>query len=101
MSARASYSIGELYARFAREMMTSPRPKGLSNLERQEYELILEEQAIPFEDLAIEIHQNNIQFSWKGNYNEWVGKSFTAMARLSPARFDKQEIQVSYGDGIR
>lgn len=101
MSARASYSIGELYARFARELMTSPRPKGLSNLERQEYELLLEEQAIPFEDLAIEIHQNNIQFSWKGNYNEWVGKSFTAMARLSPARFDKQEIQVSYGDGIR
>ena len=64
-------------------------------------ELLLEEQAIPFEELAMEIHQNNLQQSWNGNYNPWVEKSFAAMAKLSPVRFDKQEMQVSYGYGIR
>ncbi|MEN8106529.1 MAG: tetratricopeptide repeat protein [Pseudomonadota bacterium] len=100
-SARASYSIGELYASFARELMDSPRPKGLSTTELQQYELLLEEQAIPFEELAIEIHENNIRQSWDGNFNHWVDKSFAAMAKLSPARFDKQEMQVSYGYGIK
>jgi hypothetical protein len=81
--------------------MESPRPRGLSQVERQQYELILEEQAIPFEDLAIEVHQSNINEAWNGNFNEWVEKSFAAMAKLSPVRFGKQEMQVSYGDGIR
>ncbi|MEN8130879.1 MAG: tetratricopeptide repeat protein [Pseudomonadota bacterium] len=101
ISSRAAYSIGELYARFAEELMDAPRPKGLSQLELQQYEIILEEQAIPFEDLAIEIHKNNIQHAWEGNYNKWVDHSFAAMAKLSPIRFDKQEMQVSYGNSIR
>ena len=101
ISSRATYSIGELYAQFARELMNSPRPKGLSAADLQQYELILEEQAIPFEDLAIEIHQKNIQNAWSGNFNQWVDQSFASMAKLSPARFDKQEMKVSYGDGIR
>lgn len=100
-STRASYSIGELYASFARELMESPRPSGLSTTELDQYELLLEEQAIPFEELAMEIHQNNIQHSWDGNFNPWIEKSFAAMAKLSPVRFDKQEMQVSYGYGIR
>jgi tetratricopeptide (TPR) repeat protein len=101
VSARAFYSIGFLYERFAKELMNSPRPRGLSKLELEQYEVILEEQAMPFEDLAIEIHQSNIQNAWDGNYNNWVGNSFVSMAKLSPARFDKEEHKVSYGDGIR
>ncbi len=100
-STRSAYSIGELYASFSRELMDSPRPKGLSGAELEQYELLLEEQAIPFEDLAIEIHQNNIKHAWEGNFNHWVDKSFAAMAKLSPVRYDKQEMQVSYGYGIR
>ena len=101
VSTRAFYSIGALYERFAKELMKSPRPRGLSKLEREQYEVLLEEQAIPFEELAIEIHQSNIQKAWDGNYNSWVGNSFVSMAKLSPARFDKEELQVSYGNGIR
>lgn len=101
ISSRATYSIGELYAKFARELMTSPRPKGLSASERQQYQVLLEEQATPFEELAMQVHQKNIQNAWNGRYNRWVEQSFAGMAKLSPARFDKQEMQVSYGDGIR
>jgi tetratricopeptide (TPR) repeat protein len=100
-SSRSAYSIGELYAGFARELMESPRPKGLSSVELQQYELLLEEQAIPFEELAMEIHEGNIRQSWDGNFNAWVDKSFAAMAKLSPARYGKQEMRVSYGYGIR
>jgi TolA-binding protein len=101
ISSRATYRIGQLYAQFAQELLNSPRPKGLSASERQQYELILEEQANPFEELAIELHQKNIQKAWDGIPDPWVDKSFAAMAMLSPARYGKQEIQVSYGDGIR
>ncbi|WP_026180443.1 tetratricopeptide repeat protein [Hahella ganghwensis] len=97
---RATLNIADLYGQFARELMDAPRPKGLSALEMQQYEIILEEQAIPFEELAIEVHQGNIQRSWDGYLNSWVEKSFAAMAKLSPARYNKQEIQVAYGDGI-
>jgi TolA-binding protein len=101
ISSRVTYSLGELYAQFARELMNSPRPRGLSASERQQYELILEEQANPFEELAMQVHLKNIQEAWNGNFNPWVDKSFAAMAALSPARFGKHELQVSYGDGIR
>lgn len=101
ISSRASFSIGELYAEFARELMASPRPKGLSAIERQQYEVLLEEQAIPFEDLAMEMHQTNIESAWSGKFNVWVGRSFASMAKLSPARFDKPEMTAAYGDGIR
>ena len=62
ISSRATYSIGELYAQFARELMDSPRPKGLSASELQQYEIILEEQAIPFEELAMQVHQKSYNF---------------------------------------
>ncbi|MBW0147524.1 tetratricopeptide repeat protein [Marinobacter arenosus] len=98
---RATFNIADLYGQFARELMDAPRPSGLSQLEAMQYELVLEEQAIPFEDLAIEVHQANIERSWGGMFNPWIAKSFDAMAKLNPARFDKQEVQVAYGDGIR
>ncbi|MDO3720946.1 tetratricopeptide repeat protein [Marinobacter sp. chi1] len=100
-TSRATFNIADLYGQFARELMDAPRPKGLSELEAMQYELILEEQAIPFEDLAIEVHQANIDRSWGGQFNPWIERSFGAMAKLNPARFDKQEVQVAYGDGIR
>ncbi|SFL83385.1 tetratricopeptide repeat protein [Marinobacter zhejiangensis] len=98
---RATFNIADLYGQFAQELMDAPRPPGLSPLEAAQYEIILEEQAIPFEELAIEIHQANIERSWSGVFNEWVEKSFGSMAELNPARFGKQEVQVVYGDGIR
>lgn len=101
LASRAFYSIGELYAKFAHELMNSPHPKGLTAVEEEQYELVLEKQAIPFEELAIKIHKSNIELAWEGSYNEWIARSYSAMAKLSPIRFDKQELHVSYGDGIK
>lgn len=99
-ASKASYSIANLYERFSKELMNAPRPKGLSELEAEQYQMLLEDQAIPFEELALEIHQGNIERSWSGQFNPWVQKSFDAMARINPIRFDKKEIKVAYEQSI-
>jgi len=97
----SSYKIGLLYRQFANELRTTPGPDGLSEGDQTIYAQIIEEQAAPFDQLAVELHQANIQRAWDGAFNEWIDKSFDEMKVLSPERFNKNELIVSYGDGIR
>lgn len=87
----ASYHIGEIYQEFGTALMDSERPKGLNAEELEQYEILLEEQAYPFEDKAIAVYEANIQLTAKGIYDEWIKKSFAALAELLPARYAKQE----------
>jgi tetratricopeptide (TPR) repeat protein len=96
----ASYHIGAIYAQLSRDLMDSQRPKNLDALALEQYEILLEEQAFPFEEQAIDIHQANAQRSWDGFYDQWVKRSFTALAELLPARYQKQEKQLEYTDAI-
>ncbi len=68
----------------------------MNALERDQYEVLLEEQAYPFEERAIEVFEVNVGRSWKGTYDEWVEDSFDALRRLSPGRFDRQEVEIAY-----
>ncbi|MCV6604173.1 MAG: hypothetical protein OIF34_02640, partial [Porticoccaceae bacterium] len=86
----ASFRLGSVYARLSSDLMNSQRPK-LGELELEQYELLLEEQAYPFEETAIDIHQRNAQRSWQGVYDQWVKQSFTALAELMPGRYHKPE----------
>jgi len=97
----SSYKIGDLYQIFAYELRQSPTPSGLSADDRTMYRQIIEEQAQPFEDLAVEVFTANLSRAWNGDFNEWIDKSFTEMRKLNPARFAKDEFIVSYGDEIR
>ncbi len=90
-STRANYKVAEIYAILSKDIMTSQRPKGLTELELEEYDLILEEQAYPFEEKATEIHEANLQNSWHGNYDQWVQESIQALSRLFPAKYKKEE----------
>lgn len=94
---QSTYKTAELYQNFCDALLNSPLPQGLSGDEVQEYLAILKEQALPFKDLAMELHQGNINRSWQGEYNDWIAKSYQSMALLSPARFDKHEVEVDYG----
>lgn len=96
----AAYQIAELYVALGRSVMDSERPPELSALELEQYELLLEEQAYPFEEQAIDLHQINMQRSWNGIYDQWVQRSFTALRRMLPARFDKQELVTRYVESI-
>lgn len=97
---QASFNIGEIYAQLSRDLMSSQRPKELDELALEQYEILLEEQAYPFEEKSIEIHQANAQRSWVGIYDAGVKRSFDALAKLLPARFNKAETRLEVSDEI-
>lgn len=87
----ATYRLGEVYHRFGRDLMESERPADLDELALEQYELLLEEQAFPFEEQAIELYETNAARAAEGVYDEWVQRSFEALASLMPARYAKEE----------
>lgn len=96
----STFEIADLYTALSKSIMTSDRPKDLSALELDQYEILLEEQAFPFEEQAIDLHQINMRRAWAGTYDDGVKKSFTELMRLMPGRFNKQESEVSYATAI-
>ena len=97
----ATFRIAELYSQFSEGLMASERPPGLDELELEEYGYLLEDQAFPLEEAAIEVHQTNAGRTFDGLYDQWVKKSFASLAELMPAQYAKFEKQVSYVDAIR
>ena len=87
----STYRLAEIYNDFSRSLFSSERPKGLSPDELEQYDILLEEQAYPFEEKAIDIHEVNVQRAPTGVYDRWVKESFAALADLSPVRYAKLE----------
>lgn len=90
-STEANYKIAGIYATLATNLMESERPKGLNALELEQYDILLEEQAYPFEEQAIDVHETNAKRGWQGVYDQWVRKSFESLSKLLPGRYNKQE----------
>ncbi|NRA60537.1 MAG: hypothetical protein HRU25_06435 [Psychrobium sp.] len=90
-STEASYQMAQIYRQLAQDLMESQRPAGLDELALEQYEVLLEEQAFPFEDQAIALYENNSQRSWQGIFDQWVKKSFVALSSLLPGRYNKAE----------
>ena len=88
----STYEIAELYRSLSKDVMNSERPKGLKGDELEEYNSLLEEQVIPFEDEAIKAHELNTARAKDGVYDEWVKKSFEVLAEMKPARYGKTEL---------
>jgi len=88
----ATFQIAEIYGQLSRDLMSSQRPPGLDELELEEYEYLLEDQAFPFEEYAINIHETNIKRSWDGLYDDWISKSIGSLSKLMPARYGKEEV---------
>jgi hypothetical protein len=87
----ATFRLGEVYEQFSAALMQSDRPKELDADALEQYEILLEEQAFPFEEKAIDLHKANADRASNGVYDEWVRRSFEQLARLMPARYAKQE----------
>ncbi|HWW20339.1 MAG TPA: tetratricopeptide repeat protein [Steroidobacteraceae bacterium] len=88
----ATYETAELYHTLAQDLMKSERPKKMSPEELEQYNSLLEEQAFPFEEQSISIHELNTKRALDGVYDESVRKSFAALAELKPARYGKTEL---------
>jgi TolA-binding protein len=97
----ATYESAELYRQLGKDLMGSERPKNLSKDELEQYNVLLEEQAFPFEEKAIQLHEVNTARVKDGTYDEWVQKSFTALAQLNPGRYAKVEIGEQQVESIR
>lgn len=88
----ATHRLGEVYERFSSDLMASERPGQLDADALDQYEILLEEQAFPFEEKAIDLYKANAARAPGGVYDEWVQMSFQRLASLMPARYAKQEL---------
>jgi cellulose synthase operon protein C len=97
----ATFHTAALYQDFGKALMTSQRPKKLSKAELEQYNVMLEEQAFPFEEKATELHELNARRTAAGIYDPWVQNSLKALAQLRPVRYGKSERSEGVIDAIR
>lgn len=102
VASAATFRMAELYQDFGRALLNSQRPKKLSALELEQYNVLLEEQAFPFEEQAADLHQANAQRTQAGLWDDWVQRSLAALRSLRPVRWGKTERSNTGGwDAIR
>ena len=97
----ATFHTAALYQDFGKAMLASQRPKGLNKAALEQYNVLLEEQAFPFEEKATELHETNARRATSGHYDEWVKKSFAALRELRPVRYGKNERGEGAIDAVR
>jgi Tfp pilus assembly protein PilF len=76
----------------SKDLYASERPPELTDEELEQYDILLEEQAFPFEEESIQLHETNASRAAEGTYDDWVKKSYSALAELLPGRYAKAEI---------
>ncbi len=79
----------ELYRGMAEDLMASEAPADLNELETAQYQMLLEEEAYPFEEQAIKLHAENHQRLASGEFDHWVEQSLQVLAKLFPGRYDR------------
>ncbi len=86
----ATHAIGDIYRGFSKALLDSERPKQLDAVELEQYNILLEDQAFPFEEKAIEFYEANLNYVKDGVFDDWVKQSQTRLAELFPARFGRE-----------
>jgi tetratricopeptide (TPR) repeat protein len=86
----AVHAIGDIYRGFSKALLESERPKNLDPVELEQYNVLLEDQAFPFEEKAIEFYETNLTHVKDGVFDSWIQQSQTRLAELFPARFGRE-----------
>ncbi|OHE60947.1 MAG: hypothetical protein A2Z47_06220 [Thermodesulfovibrio sp. RBG_19FT_COMBO_42_12] len=93
--------MGLMFEHHKDAIMTSERPSELTGEQMEEYNYLLEEQAYPFEEKAIGIHEGNVKKTIEeGIYNIWVRKSYERLSSLVPAKYKREEAGKPYTGGL-
>ena len=87
----STHKIGLIYQILSKDLMDSQRPKGLNEEELEEYSFLLEDQALPFEDKAINLFEINASRTKDNIYNQAVKDSIAELIKLKPAQYNKAE----------
>jgi len=85
----ATYSIALIYKDFSISLLESDRPTKLNAEELDQYEILLEDQAFPFEDKSIEFFEINLSRVKDGQYNKWIKLSHKELIGLFPTRYKR------------
>ncbi|MGH8189039.1 MAG: tetratricopeptide repeat protein, partial [Steroidobacteraceae bacterium] len=97
ITAAATFYLGEIYSGFSRALQESERPAELAGGKLQDYNDALDEEAFPFEEKAIQVHEKNLELMSGDNlYNTWIEKSLARLAQLMPGRYAKAEISTGF-----
>ncbi|TBW50157.1 tetratricopeptide repeat protein [Marinobacter halodurans] len=96
---QALYGEAELFRKLARDIMDSERPGTLNELEQAQYGVLLEEQAYPFEEKAIDLHARNHQLIADGVYNRWVRRSLDVLGQMYPGRYKRDAEWINWTTG--
>ncbi len=97
-STQAKHSIGEIYQLFNHALIKSERPNNLNEEELEQYNLLLEDQAFPFEEKAIEFFEANMAHISDGVYDSWIQRSHDQLKLLFPARYLREAKVDDYVD---
>lgn len=92
----ATYAIADIYHSFSKSLLDSERPRNLNAAELEQYKILLEDQAFPFEDNAIKFYEKNLSHVKQGIANEWVQKSYEKLKLLFPARYNRAAMLEAY-----
>ena len=92
----ATYAIADIYYSFSKSLLDSERPANLSAAELEQYKILLEDQAFPFEDNAIKFYEKNLGHIKQGISDDWVRKSYSQLKLLFPARYNREVLLESY-----
>ncbi|MCP4187183.1 MAG: tetratricopeptide repeat protein, partial [Gammaproteobacteria bacterium] len=90
ITTEATYSIASIYKDFSQSLLASDRPDNLNQEELDQYEILLEDQAFPFEDKSIEFFEINLSRVKEGLYNNWIQQSHKQLIGLFPVRYNRQ-----------
>lgn len=96
VTAAATYYIAETYAEFSKSLAESQRPGDLKGAQLEQYEAALEEEAYPFEEKAIGVHEKNLELLRTGVVNAWTEKSLGRLAQMVPGRYAKNEMSSGF-----
>jgi hypothetical protein len=62
--------------------------------------MVIEEEAFPFEERAIDVHEKNVRLLAVGVYNAWIQSSLDKLAVLMPGRYAKYEASSGFVGSI-
>jgi tetratricopeptide (TPR) repeat protein len=96
VTAASTYYIAEIYYNFDQSLLKSERPDNLSDVELDQFNEMVEEQAYPFEVKAIQVHEKNVALLKNGIRSVWIDRSIEKLAKLVPARYGKPEQSANF-----
>lgn len=101
ITSAATYELAMVYGDLGQALIGSQRPPALSGEALEQYQILLEEQAFPFEEKALRAHEINLGRLRQGVWNDDIRRSATALGELAPGRYGKHDRRETSYDDLR